>query len=173
MCIRDRAFGGCIADVLRSVEIIREDGERAFLKREELSFGYRRSAFKGELRRSIILGAELSLVRGNSAELKERMLRYRRERRARQPREPSAGSVFKNPPGYYAARLIEEVGLKGFRVGDACFSPVHANFIVNLGQARASDVLRLMELAVEKVYRAFGVKLEPELEFIGLNPPWK
>ncbi len=166
------AFGGCMADVLESVEILREDGERVRLEPGELAFSYRDSAFKSRLRGSVILAAEFNLVRGDAAELRKKVFRYRRERKAKQPREPSAGSVFKNPPGQYAARLIEEVGLKGCRIGDACFSPVHANFIVNLGQARASDVLRLMELAVERVYREFGLKLEPELEFIGLNPPW-
>ena len=167
------AFGGCVADVLERVEILGENGERVSLKPEELAFGYRESAFKGKLRGNVILAANFNLVKGEEKELRERMLRYRDERRAKQPKEPSAGSVFKNPSGHYAAKLIEEVGLKGFRVGDACFSPVHANFIVNLGQARASDVLKLMELAMDRVWKVFGVKLEPELEFIGLNPPWR
>lgn len=166
------AFGGCMADVLKGVEILGDNGRKACLRPEELDFGYRDSAFKDRLRGCVILRAELKLARGEPGELRRRMLHYRRQRRARQPMEPSAGSVFKNPPGHYAGRLIEAVGLKGFRIGDACFSPVHANFIVNLGRAKASDVLSLMELAVEKVLREFGVKLEPELGFIGLNPPW-
>jgi UDP-N-acetylmuramate dehydrogenase len=165
------AFGGCVADVLERVEILGEKGQRLSLKPEELAFGYRHSAFKGELKGSVILSADFTLVKREARGLKERMLRYRAERRAKQPKEPSAGSVFKNPPGHYAAKLIEEVGLKGFRVGDACFSPIHANFIVNLGQAKASDVLKLMELAMDRVWNVFGLKLEPELEFIGLNPP--
>ncbi len=165
------AFGGCVANVLKRVEILREDGAKVSLKPEELAFGYRYSAFKGELRGSIVLAADFALLKGDVKELRERMLRYRKERWAKQPKEPSAGSVFKNPPGHYAAKLIEEVGLKGFRVGDACFSPIHANFVVNLGQARASDVLKLMELAMDRVWKVFGIELEPELEFIGLNPP--
>jgi len=167
------AFGGCMANVLKGVEILREDSTKVSLKPEELAFGYRHSAFKGELRGSIILATDFALVKGDVKELRERMLRYRKERWAKQPKEPSAGSVFKNPPGHYAAKLIEEVGLKGFRVGDACFSPIHANFIVNLGQARASDVLKLMELAMDRVWKVFSIKLEPELEFIGLNSPWR
>lgn len=167
------AFGGCVAEVLKGVEVLLKGGEKAFLRPEELDFDYRHSAFKSRLRGSVILAAEFSLGRGDPGELEGKMLRYRQERAAKQPREPSAGSVFKNPPGHYAARLIEEAGLKGFRIGDACFSPVHANFIVNLGKARACDVLRLMGLAVDKVFIKFGIKLEPELEFIGLDNPWR
>lgn len=167
------AFGGCVAEVLRGVEVLLKGDEKAFFRPGELDFDYRHSAFRSRLKGSVILAAEFSLGRGDPGELKVRMLRYRQEREARQPKEPSAGSVFKNPPGYYAARLIEEAGLKGFRIGDACFSPVHANFIVNLGRAKACDVLRLMELAVDKVFKEFGIKLEPELEFIGLDNPWR
>jgi len=167
------AFGGCVADILKGVEVLLKGGEKAFLRAGELDFDYRHSAFKSRLRGSVILAAEFSLRKGEPGELEIKMLHYRRERKAKQPKEPSAGSVFKNPPGHYAAKLIEEVGLKGFKIGDACFSPVHANFIVNLGGAKAYDVLRLMELAVDKVFKEFGIKLEPELEFIGLSDPWR
>lgn len=166
------AFGGCIAGVLKEVTVLLKGGEKALFQPEELDFSYRHSAFKGPLKGSVILEAQLSLSRAEASDLAKKILQYHRERKAKQPSEPSAGSVFKNPPGHYAAKLIEEVGLKGFRIGGACFSPVHANFIVNLGRARACDVLCLMELAVERVYKEAGIKLEPELEFIGLNPPW-
>ena len=92
---------------------------------------------------------------------------YLEERQAKQPQGKSAGSTFKNPPGYSAGYLIEQVGMKGERYGQAQFSPKHANFMMNLGGATAADVLHLMDLARPKVREQFGIELEPEIEFVG------
>lgn len=102
---------------------------------------------------------------GKIVELMDKNLAYRREK---QPLElPSAGSVFRNPPGMYAGKLIEMAGLKGLRVGDAQVSPKHANFIVNLGNATAQDVIKLMNIIQEKVMKVFGVVLVPEVKVVG------
>jgi UDP-N-acetylenolpyruvoylglucosamine reductase len=92
---------------------------------------------------------------------------YRRERQETQPREPSAGCIFRNPPGAAAGRLIDELGLKGERVGDAEVSPVHANFIINRGRATGADVIALMRRVRDRVRQARGVTLEPEVVLYG------
>ncbi len=92
---------------------------------------------------------------------------YLNHRRRTQPKEPSIGSTFRNPPGDYAGRLLDAAGMKGFRVGGAQVSPVHANFIVNVGGATASDVLTVMEEMQRRVHKMFGVTLEPEILIIG------
>jgi len=166
------AFGASIADVLEKVTVLNRRGQVEEVPASALELGYRHSAFRpgGARRCEVILEAELRLRRGQKDELLEAAMGSLAERRRRQPHQPSAGSVFKNPPGDYAARLIEEAGLKGFRLGDAQFSPVHTNFIVNLGKAKAKDVLELIRIAQERVYRRFGVKLELEIELVGFKP---
>ena len=176
------AHGGCIADSLVSVRVLDSDGEVRELVAEELEFGYRHSVFKKQAMRdeereigatrdrsaphSIILSAEFALSAADRQELQERAARYLARRRKTQPREPSAGSVFRNPAGDTAGRLIEAVGLKGARCGGAQISELHANFIVNRGGATAVDVLTLMELAQQRVFKRFGVMLEPEIVFV-------
>src|SRR5205814_7356954 len=96
-----------------------------------------------------------------------KMRQFLEERQAKQPQGKSAGSTFKNPPGNSAGFLIEQVGLKGHRYGQAQFSPKHANFMMNLGGATAQDVLYLIELARTRVREQFGIELEPEIEFVG------
>lgn len=163
------AFGSSMVDVLSGVWVLKQDGHQEYVLASELALGYRDSAFRagGSRRGDVILEVELLLRQGDRAELIARAQEYREERRRRQPAEPCAGSVFKNPPGDFAARLIEAVELKGFRIGDAQFSAKHANFIVNLGKARARDVLELIHLAQERVYKRFGVELELEVELVG------
>ncbi|MFQ6117918.1 MAG: UDP-N-acetylenolpyruvoylglucosamine reductase, partial [Candidatus Bipolaricaulia bacterium] len=135
-------------------------GEPLVLHREECGFGYRRSIFQQE--RLIILAAEFQVGGGREWDLKELQ-----KRRRRQPlRQPSPGCVFKNPPGGHAGRLIELAGLKGHQIGGAAISSLHANFIVNEGGASAADVLRLIDLVRERVYKEFRVDLEMELEII-------
>ncbi|MDP2726470.1 MAG: UDP-N-acetylenolpyruvoylglucosamine reductase, partial [Dehalococcoidia bacterium] len=111
--------------------------------------------------------AELSLCPASretvQASLKECVLR----RRQTQPVGPNAGSIFKNPPGDYAGRLIEDAGLKGYRLGDAQISTKHANFMVNRGQARASDVAQLIDFARNRVQKQFGIRLDLEIEMVG------
>lgn len=142
-------------------------GEVFSLKADEISFGYRRSM----LRRPdwVILGGKFRGVSGDAVEIKARIARTREYRLKTQPMGmASAGSTFRNPPGEFAGRLIESVGLKGYRIGDAQISPLHANFFVNLGNASAQDVANLMKLAQEKVFAAYRVLLEPEVEKIGV-----
>ena len=166
------AYGGYIADVLRGATVLSADGEVRCLTASELGFSYRTSRFKGQGtggkgQGEVILSAELAL-HGDSVEVLEgRMAEYTRRREARQPSEPSAGSVFKRTEQYPAGFLIEQAGLKGKRIGNAQVSPKHANFIVNLGAAKASDVKALIDLARERVFTEFGIELELEIELVG------
>ncbi|MDH4209047.1 MAG: UDP-N-acetylmuramate dehydrogenase, partial [Anaerolineae bacterium] len=162
------AYGGDMAAVLRRVRVLDHEGRQRELAAEELGLGYRTSRFKNaEGSREIILSATLQLAPESSATLKERMREYRARRRTAQPRQPSAGSVFKNPPGSSAARLIDEAGLRGKRAGGAQISEKHANYIVNLGQATAADVLLLISVVQQEVRRCSGLDLELEIELIG------
>jgi UDP-N-acetylmuramate dehydrogenase len=161
------AHGGCVADVLRRVTILTEEGEIAELPANQLALGYRTSRFKGQRGREVVLAAEFALHREPVEDLKARMAQYTEFRRRTQPAGSSVGSIFKNPPGDFAGRLIEEAGLKGRQVGGAEISPLHANFIVNRGGARAADVLALIELARQTVRERFGVELELEIELVG------
>jgi UDP-N-acetylmuramate dehydrogenase len=116
----------------------------------------------------VIVRARFQLKHESPEIVSNRVADYFTRRKESQPLEyPSAGSVFKNPPNDYAGRLIEQVGLKGKRVGGAMISPKHANYIVNTGGARAKDILALMELAREKVREETAIELEPEIRVIG------
>jgi UDP-N-acetylmuramate dehydrogenase len=168
------AWGHSIADVLIAAELL-ERGDRPGTSRRvwrqasELQLAYRNSRLR-EMpaeRRPVVLRARIRLQRGDLKEITRRVAGYVQERTARQPRQPSAGSIFRNPPGDYAGRLIEAAGLKGHRIGDAQISPQHANFIVNLGRATAEDVWALVKLAQAAVAEQFGIVLEPEIERIG------
>jgi UDP-N-acetylmuramate dehydrogenase len=159
------AFGGEIARVVTLVHGVTERGERRSLTNEEIGFAYRRSALP---RGFVITRIEFALEPGDREALWTRVLTLRERRAARQPSDyPNAGSVFKNPAGDFAGGLLERVGLKGMRVGGAAFSCHHANFIVNLGTARADHVRRLIELARGKVKEATGVLLELEVKLVG------
>ncbi len=165
------AHGGCIADVLERVTLLYADGQVKDVSAEDLGLGYRASRLKearltGEMF-PLVLGATFRLTRGDPARLRQRADEYVAYRRQTQPVEASAGSIFRNPPGDYAGRLIEAAGLKGARVGDAMISPLHGNFIVNLGRARAQDVIALIALARQRVRERFGVDLELEILIIG------
>jgi UDP-N-acetylmuramate dehydrogenase len=161
-----------MSDILTQVTILRANGETQELRAEELGFGYRTSRFKAANRERraampVILAAQFKLQPESAAVLQERVAEYTRQREARQPSEPSAGSVFKRTAQYPAGFLIEQAGLKGKRFGDVQISPKHANFIVNLGQASASDVKALMDMAYDAVLRQFGIELELEQELVG------
>ncbi|GAB4567781.1 MAG: UDP-N-acetylmuramate dehydrogenase [Anaerolineae bacterium] len=161
------AHGGCIADSLVTAEAVLIGGERLQLTAAELQLGYRTSRFKtGELR-GVILAATFALHEDDAERLSRVAASYLDYRRRTQPTEASVGSIFRNPPGDYAGRLIEAAGLKGLRRGDAQVSPVHANFIVNLGNATASDVKGLVQEIQQRVFASFGVRLEPEILFCG------
>jgi len=136
------------------------------IRKDEESFSYRRSRFSND----IVLGASFKLKRGD----KEKLLAIRRKfilkRNQTQPLEyPNLGSMFKNPPNTFAAKLIEQAGLKGKCVGDAQVSEKHANFIINRGHAKAADIVKLIDLVERTVYQNSGVKLELEVKMVGFS----
>ena len=157
------AHGGETADHIVEVEVVR-DGRIQSIKKEDAGFAYRRSAFAND----IVLGASFRLAKGDKEELTRRRRELILKRNTTQPLTlPNSGSMFKNPPGTYAAKLIEQAGLKGKRVGNAQISEKHANFIVNLGDAKASDVLTLVDLVRRTVHQNTGVLLELEVKLVG------
>ena len=159
------AFGGEIARVVRSVRGVSAEGQAQVLAGDEVKFSYRRTDLPPSF---VITRVDFELSRGEREQLRARVSELRARRAARQPRGvPNAGSVFKNPLGDFAGRLLEGAGLKGARVGGAAFSEQHANFIVNLGGARAEEVRALMDLARERVSKQSGVWLEPEVKLVG------
>jgi UDP-N-acetylmuramate dehydrogenase len=159
------AFGQQISDTLGWVEIVHRNGEVETIPQEKLEMSYRHTRLpKG----SLVLCASFTLAADNPVSIKARMRKMRNRRRSSQPLEsPNCGSVFKNPPGDFAARLIEEAGLKGCKVGGARISLKHANFIINEGQATSHDVISLIERAQCEVKKRFGVLLEPEVHVTG------
>ncbi len=159
------AMGGWIFDVVESVQVFHRDGRVEDLPAAAMGASYRTCRVLDE---SIALSAVLRVPDAKgSAEITARIEEYRRKRQVSQPREPSAGCIFKNPEGNSAGRLIDECGLKGERIGDAQVSPIHANFIVNLGAASASDVLALVRRVRARVREQRGVELEPEVLLFG------
>lgn len=162
------AHGGEMADIVRRVHVIDAAGEHRVFSRDELNFAYRRSRFS-QNDEHVVIGADLSFLPEDPEVIRERMKAFARQRRTTQPLgRPSSGSVFKNPPGDYAGRLIQAAGLKGERIGQAQVSPVHGNFIVNCGGATADDVMRLIDHVRNRVQRAFGVELQLEVELVGM-----
>ena len=159
------AWGKEIKDVINGITILTGEGTVESKGRGDLAFRYRELDLpKG----SIILNGSLSLGLDRPASVKKRVISYINDRKKRQPTDmQSAGSVFKNPEGDYAGRLIEAAGLKGRRVGGAMISPKHANFIVNTGGASASNIMVLMDLAVDTVKEMFDVELIPEIRRVG------
>lgn len=166
------AHGKELKDDLISIEVLTGEGKIERWPVEVLELGYRTSRFKAHGRRAmsppeVILSADIRLYKDVDQGCAGRLKEFLAERQARQPQGKSAGSTFKNPPGYSAGWLIEQVGMKGRQYGQAQFSPKHANFMMNLGGATASDVLTLMRQAEEAVREKFGVELEPEIELVG------
>jgi UDP-N-acetylmuramate dehydrogenase len=162
------AYGGCLADALVSIEVLEPDGTRRTLPASELALEYRGSVFtRGLLRERVILALEFRLRRGDPAEIMAHVAKLDLKRLATQPRGRNAGSIFKNPPQHPAWWLIDQVGLRGARCGDAEISEKHANFFVNVGRARAADVRALMDLARERVQARFGIELHAEVALVG------
>jgi UDP-N-acetylmuramate dehydrogenase len=159
------SWGMEIKDVISEITILTGEGVVEGKGKGDLKFEYRGlDLAKG----SIILNGSLSLSLDRPVSVKKRVISYLDDRKKRQPTDiRSAGSVFKNPEGDYAGRLIEAAGLKGRRVGGAMISPKHANFIVNTGGASATDIMALMDLAVETVREMFKVELAPEIRIVG------
>jgi UDP-N-acetylmuramate dehydrogenase len=165
------AFGGEVKDRLLHVNAIDPQGQRRTLTAGECAFGYRQSAFKTTHTGWLILAATFASTAEAAAAVRARLLEVQKHRRATQPIEQrSLGSTFKNPSGDSAGRLIDASGLKGLRIGGAQISPKHANFIVNLGEASADDVLALMAEMRNRVFERFGIELEPEIRVIGRTP---
>jgi UDP-N-acetylmuramate dehydrogenase len=159
------AFGGEMAKVVTIVHGVTVEGDARALTKDEVNFAYRRTDLPP---RFVITRVDFELAPGDRETLRARVAELKAKRAARQPRDvPNAGSIFKNPPGNFAGRLLENAGLKGARLGGAAFSDQHANFIVNLGGARADEVRELMELARDKVKEIAGVWLEPEVKLVG------
>jgi UDP-N-acetylmuramate dehydrogenase len=159
------AFGGEIARVVTLVHGVTETGEQRALTKDDVKFAYRRTDLPPNF---VITRVDFELQRGDRERLRARVAELHEKRAARQPRGvPNAGSIFKNPPGTFAGKLLEGAGLKGTRLGGAAFSDKHANFIVNLGEARAAEVRALIEMARDRVKQQSGVWLEPEVKLVG------
>jgi UDP-N-acetylmuramate dehydrogenase len=162
-------WGKEIREVLLEVEgFVPGMGRQAWTP-ADLKFGYRTSALRdGDLKGALVISAQLQLARGDGEEARQLMAKLTRERSETQPiKTKNCGSVFKNPPGDSAGRLVQAAGLKGAREGAAVVSPLHGNFIVNEGGAKAADVKRLIEHVMAEVKRRFGAQLEPEVEMVG------
>jgi len=159
------AHGSEIADHLVEVEVIR-NGQIQKVKKEEAKFAYRHSEFGQD----VVLNAVFKLQQGQKEPLSAKRRELILSRNKTQPLEfPNLGSMFKNPPNTYAAKLIEQAGLKGKRVGNAQISEKHANFIVNLGDAKAEDVIKLIDLIKRTVYQNSGVMLDLEVKLVGFT----
>lgn len=162
------AHGADMASNVVSVELIDAVNGRAILAQSDLAYGYRTSSLKARAdRRFVVLSAVLALRQDDPAAVAARIDANIAYRKRTQPPGASLGSIFKNPPGDYAGRLIEACGLKGFTIGGAQISPVHANFFINLGAATAADYRALIEHARAVVAREQGVDLEMEIELVG------
>lgn len=161
------AYGGELKDTLVSVEVLRRDGEIVSLPAEALALSYRHSNV--ESNGYVVLTATFGLKKCDDiAALSLYVRELTEKRKEKQPIEyPSAGSTFKRPEGYFAGKLIDDAGLRGFRIGDAQVSEKHCGFVVNRGNATADEVMRLISAVQRKVYEQFGVMLEPEVRFLG------
>jgi UDP-N-acetylmuramate dehydrogenase len=159
------AYGVEIGELVTAVGGVAGDGHEVRLGREDLAFGYRHARLPAGF---VVTEVGLRLRRAPRLELRERMLAARAQREESQPKgHPSAGSMFKNPAGDFAARLIDAAGLKGTRLGQVQISAKHANFFVNLGGGRAAEVRALMDLAQRRVWERFHAWLEPEVRLVG------
>jgi len=160
------AYGGEMKDVVKWVKVLDQSLNIKTLSCDEMDFGYRRSiaAEKGY----IILQGCVKLEKGDKEEIKRYSAELNAKRRDKQPLNyPSAGSTFKRPEGYFAGKLIEDCGLKGYTVGGACVSEKHAGFVINLGNATTEDILAVIKHCQDRVYEKFGVKLETEVKIVG------
>lgn len=156
------AYGGEICQICESVEAMTMDGEVTTLTAQQMQFSYRHSLM--EEADLIVISAVFSLTPKPTEEIRGVMADLMNRRKTSQPLDmPSAGSAFKRPVGGYAAALIEQTGLKGYRVGDAAVSEKHAGFVVNLGNATADEVKTLLRQVSDKVFNATGIRLEPEV----------
>lgn len=163
------AHGGDMHGNLLLAEILQQEKGKSVWNTDDFQFGYRTSILKRQQEKGIVLSATLSCQYDDPEKIKERMNSFSEYRRRTQPPGASMGSMFKNPPGDYAGRLIESAGLKGFSIGGVKISDVHANFFVNSDQASARDYYALIQHVQHTVKEKFDVELELEVELIGFN----
>ncbi|MBQ6470011.1 MAG: UDP-N-acetylmuramate dehydrogenase [Lachnospiraceae bacterium] len=162
------AYGGEMKDVLSDVRILDPDGNVRTVFPEEMGLGYRTSAF--EKRGDIVLSGTIRLKEGDPEKIGKRMEELAQLRKEKQPlTQPSAGSTFKRPKGYFAGKLISDAGLKGYSIGGAQVSEKHAGFVINTGGATAEDVRNLIAFIRQTVFEKFGVELETEVKFLGFE----
>ena len=166
MIMNAGAYGGEMKLVTRSVTVLSPEGEIMVLDNASMEFGYRSSAIKG--RGYIVISVLLSLEKGDKETITQNMQELAAKRREKQPLEfPSAGSTFKRPEGYFAGKLIEDAGLRGFSVGDAAVSEKHCGFVINKGNATSAEIYELICEVRKRVYENSGVTLEPEVIMLG------
>lgn len=166
MIMNAGAYGGEMKLVTRSVTVLSPEGEIMVLDNASMEFGYRSSAIKG--RGYIVISVLLSLEKGDKETITQNMQELAAKRREKQPLEfPSAGSTFKRPEGYFAGKLIEDAGLRGFSVGDAAVSEKHCGFVINKGNATSAEVYELICEVRKRVYENSGVTLDPEVIMLG------
>ena len=162
------AYEGCLADVLLAVTLLDGKGAQRHVPAGEMKLAYRSSAIlRGECAGCVVLSVELALRKGDGTALMRRVAELDGRRLSAQPRGRNSGSTFKNPANDHAWRLIDAVGLRGYRIGNAQFSNKHSNFIENLGAARAVEVAALMREAQRRVKEKFAIDLQPEVELVG------
>lgn len=160
------AYNGEIKNVIKEAQVITGGGEIVTLSKDELELGYRTSKVMKD--NSIVINATFQLEKGNKKEVKETIDDLTQRREEKQPLEyPSAGSTFKRPEGYFAGKLIQDSGLKGYSIGGAAVSSKHSGFVINKGNATAKDILDLIAYIQKEVKRQFGVELHPEVRIIG------
>ncbi|MBQ7708258.1 MAG: UDP-N-acetylmuramate dehydrogenase [Lachnospiraceae bacterium] len=158
------AYGGEMKDIIEYVDVLLTDGSIKRFTNDEMKFGYRTSAVKNDM---IVISAGIRLKKGNKSDIEATMLELKEKRTSKQPLEyPSSGSTFKRPEGHFAGKLIEDAGLKGYRVGGAMVSEKHAGFVINYDNATAEDIVKLIEDVRNTVKEKFGVLLEPEVKII-------
>lgn len=168
MVMNAGAYGGEMKDVTKKVTVLTSEGTICAYTGEEMRFGYRTSRVAAE--QSVVLEAELELCRGDGEQIQARMDELKEKRLLKQPLEyASAGSTFKRPEGHFAGKLIEDAGLRGFHIGDAQVSEKHCGFVINRGEATASQIAELIREIQKRVYENSGVWLEPEVKFLGWN----
>lgn len=160
------AYGGEMKDVVSRVTVLTSEGEPREYTKEQMAFGYRRSRLTEEA--GIVLETEFTLHPGRTEEIQARMEELKEKRVLKQPLEyASAGSTFKRPEGHFAGKLIEDAGLRGFRIGDAQVSEKHCGFVINRGNASASEIAEVIRQVQDRVYAHSGVRLQTEVKFLG------
>lgn len=165
ICMNAGAYGSEMKDIVVETKVI-NNGKLEIIDNTSSDFGYRTSRIMRE--NMVVVETTIKLEKGNKEDIETKMKELMSQRNLKQPVElPSAGSTFKRPEGYFAAKLIDESGLRGFSVGKAQVSPKHCGFVVNNGGSTAKEVIELMDKVSQVVYEKFGVKLEPEVRIIG------